>query len=388
MADNIAVTPGSGATLAADDISGVLYRRSKLSLGADGSAADAVGGAGAVSSAVQRVTLASDDPAVAVLEALQKAEDAAHSSGDKGIQALTVRADTAAAKAGTDGDYQPLITDANGRLHVIDVTGTAVQFAEDAAHVSGDKGVVALAVRRDTAAVGSGTDGDYSTLNVDANGRLHVLDANSATIAALSKAEDAAHSSADTGIVALARRKDTPAVSSGTDGDYSTVDVSANGKLWVEDRHKNVSVTPTVSASPDYAQYDAVGGIQTLTNACIISGGTSKLESLVIIDKAGVSPQFDVLIFNQNPAAATITDNAAFDPSTDVANIVARIPVVTADWQLVTAGIGVANVAKDKLGQVLTASGSANLYACVVARGSINLASTGDLIFVYGFAQK
>ena len=49
---------------------------------------------------------------------LGKAEDAAHSSGDTGVMALGVRKDTAAALAGTDGDYQPLITDANGRLHV------------------------------------------------------------------------------------------------------------------------------------------------------------------------------------------------------------------------------------------------------------------------------
>lgn len=64
MADNIAVTPGTGSTVAADDVGGVLHQRVKMSLGADGSATDAVGGAGAVSAAVQRVTLASDDPAV------------------------------------------------------------------------------------------------------------------------------------------------------------------------------------------------------------------------------------------------------------------------------------------------------------------------------------
>ncbi len=49
-----------------------------------------------------------------------------------------------------------------------------VVFAEDAAAASGDKGIMALAVRRDSVASSSGTDGDYSTLNVDANGRLYV----------------------------------------------------------------------------------------------------------------------------------------------------------------------------------------------------------------------
>jgi hypothetical protein len=40
MADNVAITPGTGATVAADDIGGVLHQRVKLSIGADGSATD------------------------------------------------------------------------------------------------------------------------------------------------------------------------------------------------------------------------------------------------------------------------------------------------------------------------------------------------------------
>jgi hypothetical protein len=40
MADNVGITPGTGATAAADDIGGVLYQRVKVSHGADGSATD------------------------------------------------------------------------------------------------------------------------------------------------------------------------------------------------------------------------------------------------------------------------------------------------------------------------------------------------------------
>lgn len=36
MADNVAITPGSGATAAADDIGGVLFQRVKVAVGADG----------------------------------------------------------------------------------------------------------------------------------------------------------------------------------------------------------------------------------------------------------------------------------------------------------------------------------------------------------------
>jgi hypothetical protein len=46
------------------------------------------------------------------------AEDAAHSTGALGTLVLAVRTDTAAARATTDGDYIPLITDSEGKLHV------------------------------------------------------------------------------------------------------------------------------------------------------------------------------------------------------------------------------------------------------------------------------
>lgn len=74
MADNVAITAGAGTSVAADDIGSVFYQRTKLSLGADGSADDALGGAGAVAAGVQRMTLASDDPAVATLGSVSGAK--------------------------------------------------------------------------------------------------------------------------------------------------------------------------------------------------------------------------------------------------------------------------------------------------------------------------
>lgn len=46
MADNLAITPGSGATAAADDVGGILHQRVKISLGPDGTAADAASASG------------------------------------------------------------------------------------------------------------------------------------------------------------------------------------------------------------------------------------------------------------------------------------------------------------------------------------------------------
>jgi hypothetical protein len=73
-----------------------------------------------------------------------KAEDAAHSSGDYGMMLLAVRQDTAAALAGTDGDYVPLITDANGRLHTLDQNSAAI--LADTANMDTNLGTIAGAV--------------------------------------------------------------------------------------------------------------------------------------------------------------------------------------------------------------------------------------------------
>ena len=40
MADNVGYTPGSGATIAADEIAGVLHQRVKVGIGGDGEATD------------------------------------------------------------------------------------------------------------------------------------------------------------------------------------------------------------------------------------------------------------------------------------------------------------------------------------------------------------
>lgn len=67
-------------------------------------------------------------------------EDAAHTSADPGMMSLTVRKDTAAALAGTDADYQPLITDSSGKLHVnpgtVTVTGTVTASQGTAASLN------------------------------------------------------------------------------------------------------------------------------------------------------------------------------------------------------------------------------------------------------------
>lgn len=65
MADNVTYTPGTGATIAADDIGGVLHQRVKISVGADGTANDV--------STLNPMPVESQGEVVEVLEALRMA---------------------------------------------------------------------------------------------------------------------------------------------------------------------------------------------------------------------------------------------------------------------------------------------------------------------------
>lgn len=72
-----------------------------------------------VLTAAQLSTLATETTLASAI----KAEDAGHSSGDKGIPALAVRNDTGAVLATSDLDYIPIATDATGAVRV-DLNGT------------------------------------------------------------------------------------------------------------------------------------------------------------------------------------------------------------------------------------------------------------------------
>lgn len=165
MADNVAITPGSGASIATDDVGGVQYQRVKLDLGGDGASSPLLRGQQAKANSLP-VVLASDHDAVpvsdgggaltvdgtvtvqdggnsvtidnAALESLVLAEDAVHVTGDKGVMALAVRSDAGTVFA-ADGDYMPLSLNGSGALRVVTIANnTAVGAASHDQAVSGN----------------------------------------------------------------------------------------------------------------------------------------------------------------------------------------------------------------------------------------------------------
>lgn len=173
MADNLTTTttvstPPSGTIYRTDDLGAAGHAQYvKLLDGTDGGTG-AIGGdaTNGLDVDVTRVI-----PGTAATN-LGKAEDAAHTSGDVGVMALTVRQDTAAALGGTDADYQPLVTDASGRLHVTASGGVGGTVAHDGADSGNPVKIGAQARTTNPTAV---ADADRVNLTADDLGRQVVV---------------------------------------------------------------------------------------------------------------------------------------------------------------------------------------------------------------------
>lgn len=138
-------------------------------------------------------------------------------------------------------------------------------------------------------------------------------------------AEDQASAVGDTGLVAMARRTDTPANQSGTDGDYEPFQVS-NGALWVSPLGfpKTISVDVTRPADTTaYAVGDAIsnsttaptsGGF-TLTGAARKSGGSGIITDVIVTSSNDPTTRLSGEVFLFSQSVTNINDNAAFGVS-------------------------------------------------------------------------
>jgi len=296
MADNVTINTLTGSPLAATDevsysgnTANVQLVRPVIVTGAEGSRTVIDLGGDATNGLDVDVTRVI--PGTGATE-LGKAEDAVHASGDVGVLAMTVRQNTAAALSGTDGDYQPQITDTNGRLHVIaalaatqtlttvttvatvtnvatigtSVTpGTAAANlgkAEDAAHTSGDTGVMALAVRQDTLATLSSATGDYEPLHLNVVGALYTQPVGAA-------AHDAVIAGNPLRLAGRALTADYTAVAAGDTADLIT---TLTGKL--------VTI-PLANPANTWSYAAAAGGLVNATGVTARAAGAAGVRNYI-----------------------------------------------------------------------------------------------------------
>lgn len=227
---------------------------------------------------------------------------------------MEVAADTLQPVQGTVADGLLVNLGANNDVAVSSSalpTGAATSAKQDTiiGHVDGIEALLTT-IDSDTstlAVVGGGTEAtaqrvtiasdSTGVLSIDDNGGSITVDGTvAATIAAgattIAKAEDVASADADVGVPAMAVRKATPANTSGTDGDYEMLQMSA-GRLWT---------SATVDAALP-AGTNTIGG--TVPNASASGTGlsvskTDAQTATVTAVKAGSGRVYGYHIYNPN----------------------------------------------------------------------------------------
>ncbi len=219
MADNVELDAGAGgATVGADDITGVHYQRVKLIHGADGS---------------NDGDVASANP-LPVKATGAVAHDAAASGNPLLLGAYAKAA--APTDVSADADAVRLWALLNGAL-CINVTAAGALIAGDATNG------LDVDVTRSALPTGAATSAKQDTIIGHVDGIEGLLGGTLAVQSGAEKVEDAAHSSGHTGMYVLAVRQDTAASTGTTDGDYTSLVTDSTGRLWC-----NVSNTVTVAS--------------------------------------------------------------------------------------------------------------------------------------------
>ena len=279
MADNVELNSGSGgATAASDDIGGIQYQRVKFSVGADGTAVDAVpvsAGLDTTATGVQAVGIVAqlDDASTAAVTENQFAPvrlssrrallvEGVASGTAQPISAASLPLPTDAATettvsalAGDVGDTADAAATAGGTgtLHAkqrlmtsqLDSIKTAVEVIDNA--ISGSEMQVDV-----VAALPAGTNniGDVDVLSI--------VPGTGATN--LGKAIDTATGATDTGVLALATRDDALGALTPIEGDNVALRTDANGALWTHDDALDAAL------SGSELQVDVVAALPAGTN--------------------------------------------------------------------------------------------------------------------------
>ena len=228
-----------------------------------------LGGAGAVASGVLRVTLASDDPAVASLDeiedAIEQIEKCVGQDGSTGpLRCLSI--------AGTSGlgNIQEIAVDSSGNLQVDLVTAavtnagtfvtqidgdalTSLQLLDDAiyaddANWSDDSSKHMLVGGLYESSPQTVTNGDVAPLSINDKGMLkvdlievggsssgHWLTAGAGTTSSVAHIASSAYSTADSGFGVMAVMNTTlGALTNVSNGEYTQIQVNSDGALYVE----------------------------------------------------------------------------------------------------------------------------------------------------------
>jgi hypothetical protein len=270
VVDNVVLNAGSGgSTVATDDVAGIHYQLVKLAFGALDTATLVTGTTGLpVGDAGGSLTVDGTVTANAGTGTFSVGGLAAHDAPVSGNPHLTAGRASAAAPVDVtlDGDAADLWVLRSGALATV-VTAAGALVGGDAAN---------------------GLDVDVT----------RIIPGTTAT--ALGKAEDAAHATADTGVMALAVRNDAGSVLAGTTGDYIPFTTTATGALITGEQGSGSFATGQVSITTTAT---SIAAARTTRRAImVINHGTTE----VFLGASGVTTTTGIKLENVDGASISL----------------------------------------------------------------------------------
>lgn len=252
--------------------------------------------------------------------------------------------------------------------------GSGTTILTDDTGAGGHAQVVKLAIS---------TDGSGTLIPADATNGIDVdvtriIPGTGAT--ELGKAEDAAHASGDVGVMTLAVRNDA-AASYGANGDYAPLTVDSAGNQNVAARKGRVRVKVTSSglttATTAYTAGDQLGTQFTFAGCARASGGTGAIVGVTVLDKADITGSMDLIVTRASITLAA--DNAAYAISDTDAEEVVGIIHLAGSYDIGNNRVAQAH----NIHIPYDCSGGTSLYGALVTRsGHTFFTATTDLIVI------
>jgi hypothetical protein len=188
----------------------------------------------------------------------------------------------------------------------------------------------------------------------------------------LGKAEDAAHTSGDVGVMVLGVQQTTQAPL-GADGDYEPYLLDANGSKRTVAGGYTTIITTTLTRPADTTAYqagdemtDTGGAIQTITGAARFSGGSGIIQGVFVSQSTLWTTRPSLELWVYDTTSTPVADNGAFAPTDGVTDTcIGIIPLSTSYTGTVNQGLDSGTVSIP-----FKCVGSANLFFRVVVRNA------------------
>ena len=147
-------------------------------------------------------------------------------------------------------------------------------------------------------------------------------------------------------------------------------------------------ITPTISNGAAYASGDVIGGLQTITTAARIAGGSGTIVDLIVVDKTQAQRSaMDIVLFDRSVTVAA--DNSPFacsDADMLFCLGVFSIGAYNTAWPGTPLNSISTSVLLNKIFSLAASSGT-SLFFAIVARGTPTYGSTSDLQFKFIIQQ-